>query len=100
TLRIRQLDRWFLRKRPDKVGGHLNGRFCRWSPAGAADGYAGRLQISTGRFSTHTGHLLDPPQRPAELSQRDDLLFLFFAQDITHADEPKLAGVNVPNVVV
>jgi hypothetical protein len=44
--------------------------------------------------------LLNPPQRPAELSQCDDLLFLLFAQDITHADEPKFAGVNVPNVVV
>jgi len=30
--------------------------------------------------------LLDASKRPAELSQRDDLLFLFFVQDIAHAD--------------
>ena len=30
--------------------------------------------------------LLDAPQGPSELPQRDDLLFLFFAQDIAHAD--------------
>jgi hypothetical protein len=30
--------------------------------------------------------LLDLPQRPSELPQCDDLLFLFFAQDIAHAE--------------
>jgi hypothetical protein len=33
-------------------------------------------------------HLLNPPQRPSQPSQRDDLLFLFFAQDI-HSTEGK-----------
>ena len=31
--------------------------------------------------------LLDAPQRPAQAAQRDDLLFLLFAQDIAHSDE-------------
>jgi len=38
------------------------------------------------RFSAHTRSLLDAPKRPAELSERDYLLFLFFIQDIAHAD--------------
>ena len=46
----------------------------------------GRLQVSACCFSTHTSGLLDAPQRPSELPQCDDLLFLFFAQDIAHAD--------------
>jgi len=42
--------------------------------------------------------LLDPPQRPAQLSQCDDLLFLIVAQDIAHALEPNwLVAFNVPN---
>jgi hypothetical protein len=42
-----------------------------------------------------TGLFLDPVQRPAQLSQRDDLLFLFFTQDIRYGGEAKLAMVNV-----
>jgi hypothetical protein len=38
-------------------------------------------------FSPHTGRLLDLSQRQTQLSQRDDLLFLLFAQDITHGGE-------------
>src|SRR5439155_14346924 len=45
----------------------------------------GCFQISAWRFSTHTSGLLNAPKRPAEPSQCDDLLFLFFVQDIAHA---------------
>jgi hypothetical protein len=38
---------------------------------------------------------LDSPQRPAQPSQSDDLLFLFFVQDVTHIAE----GIG-PRVVI
>ena len=60
----------------------------------------GCFQINACRFSTHTSGLLDAPKRPAEPSQCDDLLFLFFVQDIAHADGAYPAGFNVPNVVI
>ena len=90
-----------------KVGGHLYGRFwtglCRlrgsvvtslagFAGAGCApaarrpDGDARRLQISGRRLPANAGLLLDSPQRPAQPAQRDDLLFLFFVQDIAHID--------------
>ena len=62
-------------------------------------GDSGGLQISCRGFAAHTGGLLDAPQRPAQPSQCDDLLFLFFAQDIAHVDGAySLAGINVLNV--
>ena len=72
-----------------RVGGHLVGRFCRRSPSPCSrwpHRDPGRFQIGACRFPTHTGGLLDAPQRPAQPSQRDDLLFLLFAQDIAHGD--------------
>ena len=72
-----------------RVGGHLrrNGRFCRTSgrPATAAHGQAGRLQVVAGGLAPDPGGLFDPPQRPAEASQREDLLSFLFAQDVAHA---------------
>jgi hypothetical protein len=41
-----------------------------------------RLQIPRRSFSPDLSGFLDAPQRPAQPAQRDDLLFLFFAQDI------------------
>ena len=46
----------------------------------------GRFQISRRRFPANAGLPLDAPQRPSQPPQRDDLLFLFFAQDIAHVD--------------
>src|SRR5271157_847921 len=37
-------------------------------------------------------HSLDAPQRPSQPPQRDDLLFLFFAQDIAHVTERNLSA--------
>ena len=40
---------------------------------------------------------LNAPQRPSQPPQRDDLLFLFFAQDIAHVTERNLSvQFNVP----
>ena len=71
-----------------RVGGHLVGRFCR-SPAptpGRPNGDSGRSQIRTGRLTTHAGGLFDPTQRPSKPPQCNNLLSLFCAQDIAHAD--------------
>ena len=71
------------------VGGHLVGRFCRRSPSPPAwrpHRDPGRSQISRRRFPTDAGALLNAPQRPSQPPQRDDLLFLFFVQDIAHID--------------
>ena len=73
-----------------KVGGHLVGRFCRRSPSPTARAVAPAIpaafRYAAGRFAANAGLLLDAPQRPAQPPQRDDLLFLFFAQDIAHVD--------------
>jgi hypothetical protein len=53
-------------------------------PAGRSG--PGGFQVSTRGFATHTGGLLDTSQRPSQPPQCDDLLFLFFAQDIAHSD--------------
>ena len=50
------------------------------------DGNAGGFQVSPRRFPANACFLLDAPQRPAQPPQRDDLLSLFFAQDIAHVD--------------
>lgn len=58
-----------------------------------------RFQVQACSFSAYARRLLDSPKRPAQLSQRDDLLLLFFAQDITHGGEAMLAVANVRGVV-
>src|SRR5262249_20772967 len=72
-----------------KGGGHLVGPvFCR-SPsptAGRTYSDSSGSEVTACGFSTHTSGLLDAPQRPAQLSQCDNLLLLFVAQDIAHAD--------------
>ena len=79
------------RRRPRRVGGHLrrNGRFCRprGTPATAPHRQAGRLQVAAGRLPPDPGGSFDPPQRPAEASQREDLLSLLFSQ-VGHPAEP------------
>jgi hypothetical protein len=42
----------------------------------------GGFQIRRGSFASNPGGLLNAQQRPAEPAQRDDLLLLFFGQDI------------------
>ena len=74
------------------VGGHLVGRFCRRAPSptsGCTDGDAGGFQVGSSGFAPDAGFLLDAPQRPAQPPQRDDLLSLFFVQDIAHSTESK-----------
>ena len=72
-----------------RVGGRLrrNGRFCRASrrPATAPDLHAGRLQVPAGGLAPDSGGLFDLPQRPAEASQRENLLSFLFLQDVAHA---------------
>ena len=83
-----QVDRWTFRA---KVGGHLYGRFCRRPPSPTSrrphrDPAAFRYRA--GSFPPNAGGLLNTPQRPSQPPQRNDLLFLFFAQDI-HLTEGK-----------
>ena len=70
------------------VANHSIGRFCRSTPPPTCCTHRdpSGFQICPCCFSTHTRSLLDAPKRPAELSERDYLLFLFFIQDIAHAD--------------
>ena len=75
-----------------RVGGHLrgNGRF--WTsrrPATAPHPQAGRLQIAAGGLTPDPGGLFDPPQRPAEASQREDLLSFLCCQDVAHAGQER-----------
>ena len=65
--------------------------------AGRSQSDPGGLQVGGRRFATNAGIPLDSPQRPAHPPQGDDLLFLFFFQDVTHIAEgnrPRL-GINV-----
>ena len=84
-----------------RIGGHLrrNGRICRTSARAAttAHGQAGRLQVAAGGLAPDPGGLFNPPQRPAEASQREDLLSFLFAQDVAHAGRNAEfpTGVNV-----
>ncbi len=74
-----------------RVGGHLrrNGRFCRTSgrPSPASHHHAGGLQVAAGRLAPDPGRSLDASQRPAEASQRQDLLSFPFGQDVAHAGQ-------------
>ena len=44
-------------------------------------------EICSGGFAANMRRSLNAPQRPSQPPQRDDLLFLFFAQDIAHVTE-------------
>ena len=81
------------RRRPRRVGGHLrrNGRFCRSSgrSATAAHRQAGALQVAAGGLAPDPGGRFDPPQRPAEASQSEDLLSFFCSQDVAHAGQER-----------
>ena len=49
--------------------------------------HASGLQVAAGRLAPDPGRPLDPPQRPAEASQRQDLLSFLFSQDVAHAGQ-------------
>ena len=72
-----------------EVGDHLIGRFCRIAPTpgtGRSNRNTSGPQIAADRFAPDVYGLFNAPQRPAQPSQRDDLLSLCFAQDIAHVD--------------
>ena len=82
-----------------RVGGHLYGRFWRIPspPARRTHRDSRSPEICPGGFAAKMRRFLNAPQRPAHSPQRDDLLFLFFAQDIAHVTESNLpARFNVP----
>ena len=76
-----------------RVGGHLrgNGRFCRTNgtPATAPHHQACGLQVAAGRLAPDPGGPLNPPQRPSEASQRQNLLSFIFSQDVAHAGQER-----------
>ena len=59
------------------------------SPVTVPHRQAGRLQVAAGGLTPDPGGLLDPPQRPAEASQREDLLSFLFCQDVAHAGQER-----------
>jgi hypothetical protein len=61
-------------------------RRCTAPPAWRSHRDPGLFQILTGGFPANAYALLDAPQRPSQSSQRDDLLFLIFFQDVAHID--------------
>jgi hypothetical protein len=79
------------RKIAAKVGGHLVGRFCFCGALSSAtwrsNGNAGCFEIAASRFPPYAGLLLDAPQRPAQPTERQDLLSFLFVQDIAHSTE-------------
>ena len=79
------------------IGGHLYGRFCRIPspPACRTHCDSSGPQIGSGRFAANVCRSLDAPQRPPQPPQRDDLLFLFFAQDIAHVTERNSPPVSM-----
>jgi hypothetical protein len=52
-------------------------------------------EICSGGFAADVRRSLNAPQRPSQPSQRDDLLFLFFAQDIAHVKERNLPASSM-----
>jgi hypothetical protein len=85
-----------------RVGGHLYGRFCRIPspPAWRTHRDSRSPEICSSGFAANMRRSLDAPQRPAQPSQRDDLLFLFFAQDIAHVTERNAPPVQCPDSAI
>src|ERR1700732_3360526 len=57
-------------------------------------------QICSNRFPANVRCSFNAPQRPSQSSQRDDLLFLFFAQDIAHVTERNSPPVQCPDSAI
>jgi len=68
-----------------KVDDHLVGRFCLPTApfAQPPESDSGGSQVRGGRFAPYPSSPLNPPQRPSQASQGNDLL-VEFAQDVTH----------------
>jgi len=84
------------------VGGHLYGRFWRIPapPACRTHRDSGSPEIGSGGFAANLRRSLNAPQRPSQPPQRDDLLFLFFAQDIAHVTELNSPPVQCPDSAI
>ena len=70
---------------------------CPWTngrPATAPHHQACGLQVAAGRLAPDAGGPLDPPQRPPEASQRQNLLSFVFSQDVAHAGQERLVPVR------
>lgn len=80
-----------------RVGGHPYGRFWRRlsPPARRSHRDSGRPKICPGGFAAKMRRRFNAPQRLPKPSQRDDLLFLFFAQDIAHVTESNLPASSM-----
>jgi hypothetical protein len=52
-------------------------------------------EICSNGFAANMRCSFDAPQRPSQSSQRDDLLFLFFAQDIAHVTERNFSASSM-----
>src|SRR5271169_5896010 len=85
-----------------RVGGHLYGRFCRIPSPPTWRTYRDSRspEICPGRFTANVCRSLNAPQRPSQPPQRDDLLFLFFAQDIPHVTERNSPPVQCPDLAI
>ena len=67
-------------------GGGAGLRLGRRAPAATAPHHHTRgLQVVAGRLPADPGGPLDPPQRPPEASQGQDLMSFVFSQDVAHA---------------
>jgi len=77
-----------------QVGGHLYGRFCHIPspPTWRTHRHSRSPEILSSGFAANMRRFLNAPQRPSQPPQRDDLLFLFFAQDIDHLTERNLSA--------
>jgi len=68
------------------AGFETGGVFRRPQPPGWRMGMPAAFNISGCGLPANPGGLFNPTKRPAKLAQRDDLLLLFFAQDIAQGD--------------
>jgi hypothetical protein len=77
-----------------RVGGHLYGPFCRIPCPSTWRTHRDSIgpEIGSGHLAANMCRSLNGPQRPSQPPQRDDLLFLFFAQDIAHLTEPNVVA--------
>ena len=52
-----------------------------------AHGNARGAQIAAGGLTAHTGRRLDPPKRPPQATEGEDLLLFLVVQDVAHPSE-------------
>jgi hypothetical protein len=83
---------WTGRFWPAGLGGHRGwtGRVWRRPRPRKSHRDAGLFQIGAGRFSSHTGGLLDRAQRPSQAPKGQNLLLIGLAQDVHLGGGPHL----------